>query len=98
MGDAMARTITTRRGRKLSEADVERLADWIESEEFDLAGWTARPGRPALTPRSNAHSPRIAVRVPEGLRSRVESRALAEGQSLSQVVRRLLEEYVRRPR
>lgn len=92
----MARTlIVTKTGRKLTEADVERLAAQIEGDEFDLAGWTPRPGRPPLEATSKDHSPRIAVRIPASLRRRVESRARAEDRSLSQVVRSLLEEYVR---
>jgi len=98
----MARTvIVTKSGRTLTAADIERLADELESDDFDLSTWEMRPrvlGRPALEPSSNEHSPRIAVRIPASLRGRVELRARAEGRSLSQVVRGLLEDYVRSSR
>jgi predicted DNA binding CopG/RHH family protein len=89
----MARTITTKSGRALTAADIERLADHIEREDFDLSTWVPRPGRPRLDPAAISHAPRIAVRVPESLRLRVASRAAAEGRTVSQVVRVLLEQY-----
>ena len=76
-----------------SEAELERLADEIESEAFDLTGWTPRPGRPPLDAASTEHAPRIAVRIPASLRRRVEHKARTEGRTLSQVVRALLEGY-----
>jgi Ribbon-helix-helix protein, copG family. len=88
----MARTLITKSGRTLTEADIERLADEAE-RGFDLSTWEPRPGRPRLEPSATEHSPRIAVRVPESLHRRVRSRAAGEGQTVSRVVRRLLEEY-----
>lgn len=96
MGDASARTVmTTRSGRRLTEAEIERLADKIEGDDFDLTGWTPRPGRPSLDASSSERSPRIAVRIPTTLRARVRLQAGREGRSISEVVRGLLEEYVR---
>ena len=88
----MARVLITKSGRRLTEADIEKLADEFEAG-VDLSTWTFRPGRPRLDVRADGHSPRIAVRVPESLHRRVSSRAAKEGQSISRVVRRLLEEY-----
>jgi len=88
----MARTLITKSGRRLTEADIERLADEAE-RGFDLSTWEPRPGRPRLEASATEHSPRIAVRVPASLHRRVRSRAAGEGQTVSQVVRRLLEEY-----
>ena len=89
----MARVVITKSGRRLTEADIEKLADEIESTTFDLSKWTARPGRPRLDTQATEHSPRIAVRVPESLHRRVTRRATAEGETVSRIVRRLLEEY-----
>lgn len=57
----MSACITTKGGRELTEADIERLANEIGSDDFDLKGWTPRPGRPPLEVSSTDHSPRIAV-------------------------------------
>jgi len=75
------------------EADLERMADEAE-RGFDLSTWRHSRGRPALEAGSTA-SPRIAVRLPGSLHRRVTSRAAAEGRSVSQVVRDLLEGYAR---
>lgn len=82
--------------KRLSEAEMARLADWIESDDFSLSGWTPRPGRPPLDPASTEHAPRLAVRIPVSLRLRVERKARTEGKTLSQVVRALLEGYAGR--
>ena len=90
----MARAVVTKSGRTLTEADLERLADEAE-RGFDLSTWAPGPGRPRLERGATEHSPRIAVRVPASLHRRVRSRAAGEGQTVSRVVRRLLEEYAK---
>jgi len=87
-------TIVTKSGVRLTEADIERLADKLEAG-VDLSRWVPRPvGRPHLEPESGEHSPKIEVRVPASLHRRVRARAAADGRTVSQVVRGLLEEYV----
>ncbi len=94
----MARVTVTKSGRRLTEADLDRLADKAE-RGFDLSTWAPRPGRRPLEPApAGDHSPRIAVRVPARLHERVTARAEAEGRSVSDVVRGLLENYARPPR
>lgn len=91
------KTVRTRQGRTLSEADLERLANRAE-QGFDLSTWRPRRGRPSLDRSgraAGAHSPRIEARVPPGLHERVLARASAEGRSVSEVVRGLLEDYAR---
>jgi predicted HicB family RNase H-like nuclease len=86
--------IVTKSGAVLTEADIERLADTFEAG-IDISRWVRRPvGRPHLEPGADEHSPRIEVRVPPSLHRRVRARAAADGRTVSQVVRRLLEEYV----
>lgn len=82
--------------KRPSDAELEKLADLIEGDDFDLSNWTPRPGRPRLDPAATEHAPRIAVRIPVSLRRRVERKARTEGRTLSQVVRALLEGYADR--
>ena len=88
----MVRTVTTKGGRKLTEADIERLATSLEQDP-DLKSWAPRPGRPSLGESPGVHSPRIAVRLPKDLHRRAAARAASEGRSISAVVRELLEGY-----
>jgi predicted HicB family RNase H-like nuclease len=88
----MARAAVTKSGRRLSEADIERLADEAE-QGYDVSRWIQQRGRPALEPGTDSPSPRIAVRLPLSLHRKVAARATAEGKSVSEVVRSLLEDY-----
>ncbi|HEY8239006.1 MAG TPA: hypothetical protein VIF63_06200, partial [Candidatus Limnocylindrales bacterium] len=67
----------TKSGRRLTEADIERMADEAE-RGFDLSTFRHSRGRPRLEV-GQAGSSRIAVRVPRSLHRRVTSRAAAEG-------------------
>jgi predicted HicB family RNase H-like nuclease len=86
--------VTTKSGRRLTEAELDRMAHEAE-RGFDLSTWRHGRGRPALEAGS-VDSPRIAVRLPSSLHQRVTSLAAVEGRSVSQVVRDLLEGYVER--
>ena len=86
-------TVTTKSGHRLTHEEIERLADEAE-RGFDPSTFRHSRGRPALEAGANA-SPRIAVRLPGSLHRRVTSRAAAEGRSVSEVVRDLLERYAR---
>jgi len=79
-------TIRTKNGRVAEEAEAG----------YDLSTWKPRRGRPALAVgAAGDHSPRIATRVPEPLRADLERYASAEGKNVSQVLRGLVEDYVR---
>jgi predicted HicB family RNase H-like nuclease len=85
--------VRTKSGHTLTEADIEAIADEFE-RGVDLSTWVHRPGRPPLERGLDEPSPRIAVRVPASLHRRVTSQAAAEGRSVSEVVRDLLDNYV----
>lgn len=91
----MAQVTVTRSGRRLSDADIERLADEAE-RGFDLSKWRHSRGRRPLEAGATEHSPRIAVRVPKTLHRKASARASAEGRTLSDVVRELLWTYAER--
>lgn len=86
--------VRTKSGRVLEPADIDRIADRADAG-VDLRDWRPLRGRPPLDTHVAGHAPRIAVRVPQALREAVEARAAAEGRSLSQAVRSLLEDYAR---
>ncbi|NJD26977.1 MAG: hypothetical protein FIA92_01625 [Chloroflexi bacterium] len=85
--------VTTRSGRRLTEADLQRLADEIESEDFDISTRKPWPGHGRLGLRTTPRK-RISVRVPAVLHCHVNAKATADGRSVSEVGRNLLEDYV----
>lgn len=91
----MAQVIVTKSSHRLSEADIERLADEAE-RGFDLSKWRHARGRRPLETGATEHSPRIAVRVPPTLHRKATARATAEGRTLSDVIRELLWGYAGR--
>ncbi len=79
------------------EKEAVYLPDGTRITEELAAAWSdeiaQRRGRPSLTaPRT--HSPQIAFRVPAELREAAERRARREGKSMSELVRKALEEYL----
>lgn len=92
----MPASVKTKSGRVLTASEVDQLA--AEADRgFDLSTWIPRRGRPSLGVTAGTHSPRIAVRLPEDLHRRAMKRAAAEGRSISDVVRALLETYAPAP-
>jgi len=86
--------VRTRNGRVVTDADLERMAAEAEAG-FDLSTWKRRPGRPALgADDASGHSPRVGTRVPAELRDSVAHYAEADGKTVSEVIRELLEDYV----
>ncbi len=75
-----------------SHAEGDDLARTVE-QGFDLSAWHPRLGRPSSDANSRSHSPRVSVLVPSPLHRRATARAVAEGRSVSDVLRELLEVY-----
>ena len=77
-------------GTTLTEAKAEQLAAEIlaEARRRNLV-----PGGKSLN-GDGSHSPRVQFRVPEEIREQAQSRAAAEGISLSALARRALERYL----
>ena len=70
-------------GNRITEKYVDRAVERLHREV----------GRPSLT-APGRRSPSIAVRVPDSIRSKMESRARTEGKSLSQLARDAIEAYL----
>lgn len=88
--------VTTKSGRRLTDEDLEHLADEAE-QGYDLSTWRSRTGRPSLDAGSTEHSPRVTVRIPAPLRDRVVAKAARERRTVSEVLRGLLEKYAPDP-
>ncbi len=84
----------TKHGRIVTDEDLDRMAAEAEAGP-DITGWTRRPGRPALVPGTpGTASPKIETRIPADLRDELRRCAAADGMTVSQVLRDLVEAYV----
>jgi hypothetical protein len=70
-------------GKRLTEEQAARIAD----ETLKAIG------RPSLT-APGRRSPRVTVRLPEGVMKAVEEAARREGRTVSEVTREAVQEYV----
>ena len=77
-------------GTQLTEARAEQLAAEVLAE---VRRRNLVPGGKSMN-GDGSHSPRVQFRVPEEIRERAQSRAAAEGISLSALARRALERYL----
>jgi hypothetical protein len=78
--------IRTESGDRLTEAVAEEMAQ--------SALRALRAGRPSLS-GAGAHSPQLSTRVPADLKDRARRQAKQEGLSLSRLLRKALEFYLR---
>ena len=60
----------------------------------DTMSGMVKRGRPNLDDSARSHSPRLAVRLPDRVRSQVARRAAEEGRSVSEVVRSAVESWL----
>jgi hypothetical protein len=87
--------VRARGGREVTDDELDRLAAEAEVG-FDLSTWTPRRGRPPLgAGTAGAHAPRLAARVPQRLHDDILRYAAMDGLTVSQLLRSLLEGYVR---
>jgi hypothetical protein len=88
---ADGKSYTTKTGRKLSDAEIEALADEAE-RGYDVEELKQRRrGRPLL---GSAPAEVVPVRLDPDLKRAVEARAEAEHTTLSEVIREALRQFL----
>jgi predicted transcriptional regulator len=92
MADLKEKTITTATGEVLTEEDIEKIADEIESDAPVVFAAMRPVGRPSLD--GNGTSPRLSFRVPRELWDAASERAISEERTVSAVAREALEKYL----
>lgn len=86
------KTHTTSSGRKLTDHDLDAIADEVESCEYDVEALKERRrGRPLL---GSAPAEVVPVRLDPELKSAVEARAGAEHLTTSEIIRKALRRYL----
>ncbi len=84
-------TYRTQTGRELTDADIEALADEVETTDYDLEQLKPRRGRPRL---GSGPAEVVPVRLDPELRAAVSERAEAEDTSTSDIIRRALRAFL----
>jgi hypothetical protein len=82
----------TKSGEVLTEADIEKIADEVESDEPVAFNGIRFVGRPSLG--GNGASPRLSFRVPRELYDAAAERAIGEERTVSAVAREALEKFL----
>ena len=92
MAKVKGKVIRTASGHELTEEDIEKIADEVESDApVDFSAM--RPvGRPSLD--GNGTSPRLSFRVPRELWDAAAERAIEEERTVSALAREALEKYL----
>jgi hypothetical protein len=92
MAKVKEKTYRIASGEVLTEADIEKIADEVESDEPVVFRKMIPVGRPSLD--GNGTSPRLSFRVPRDLYDSAMERAIADETTVSEVTRRALEKYL----
>jgi len=82
----------TRTGRVLGEADLDAIAEEVESMDYDVTALKARRrGRPAM---GAGPAEVVPVRIDPELRAAIDARAEADHTTTSEVIREALRRYL----
>lgn len=85
-------TFRTTTGRILSEADLDAIAEEVETSDYDVAALRKRRrGRPAI---GSGPAEVVPVRIDPELRAAVTARAETDGTTTSEIIREALRRFL----
>jgi hypothetical protein len=85
-------THKTKTGRTLTEADIDALAEEVETADYDVEELkTRRRGRPAM---GSGPADVVPVRIDPELKAAIEARAEADHTSTSEIIREALRKFL----
>ena len=87
------KTYRTKSGKTLTDADIDALADDVDTTDYDTETLKRRRrrGRPLL---GSAPAEVVPVRLDPDLRAAIEARADADDTNSSEIIRRALRAYL----
>lgn len=86
------KTYTTGSGRKLTDTDIDAVADDVANKDYDVEALKSRRrGRP---PMGAAPAEVVPVRLDPELRAAVDARAEADKTTTSEVIREALRRFL----
>lgn len=82
----------TKTGRTLTDADIDALAEEVETTEYDVEELkTRRRGRPAM---GSGPADVVPVRIDPELKAAIEARAEADHMTTSEIIREALRKFL----
>lgn len=85
-------THMTKTGRPLTDADIDALAEEVETTDYDVEELkTRRRGRPAM---GSGPADVVPVRIDPELKAAIEARAEADHTTTSEVIREALRRFL----
>ena len=85
-------THKTKTGRTLTDADLDALADEVETADYDVDALKARRrGRPAM---GSGPAEVVPVRIDPELKAKIEARAAADDTTTSEVIREAIRRFL----
>lgn len=85
-------THKTKTGRTLTDADIDALAEEVETADYDVEVLKARRrGRPAM---GSGPADVVPVRIDPELKAAIEARAEADHTTTSEVIREALRKFL----
>ena len=83
---------TTKTGRIINDAELDAIADEVETTDYDIERLKARRrGRPAM---GSGPAEVVPVRIDPELRAAIEARAEADHTSTSEIIRQALRKFL----
>jgi predicted DNA-binding protein len=85
-------TNKTKTGRTLTDADIDSLAEEVETTDYDVEALkTRRRGRPAM---GSGPADVVPVRIDPELKAAIEARAKADHVTTSEIIREALRKFL----
>ena len=85
-------THRTKSGRILTDAEIDALADEVETTDYDIADLKSRRrGRPSM---GSGPAEVVPVRIDPELKAAVEARAEADATTTSEVIREAIRRFL----
>lgn len=87
-----SKTRKTSAGQKLSDADLDAIAEEVEHKEYDVEQLkTRRRGRPSM---GSGPAEVVPVRLDPELRAAIEARAAVDSTTTSEIIREALRRFL----